>query len=108
MTLNKRYLTISEASKECAIKPHVLRYWEKEFPTLRPERRAGRRYYQDQHLQLILKIKRLLYEQGFTIAGARRYLASNEARQQQRYEHQTLRSLRLELEDILKQLALRY
>lgn len=68
----KRYFTISEVGSLCGVKPHVLRYWEQEFAQLRPTKRRGnRRYYQLYEVQLIRKIRELLYEQGFTIAGAR-------------------------------------
>ena len=71
----KRYFTISEASKLCGVKPHVLRYWEHEFTQLRPmKRRGNRRYYQLHEVKLIRQIRQLLYEQGFTIAGARNKL----------------------------------
>ncbi|PCH59052.1 MAG: MerR family transcriptional regulator [SAR86 cluster bacterium] len=68
----KRYFTIGEAGELCAVKPHVLRYWEQEFPTLKPvKRRGNRRYYQRRDVILIRQIKSLLYEQGYTIGGAR-------------------------------------
>ena len=71
----KRYFTISEVSKLCAVKPHVLRYWEQEFAQLRPmKRRGNRRYYQLHEVKLIRQIRQLLYEQGFTIVGARNKL----------------------------------
>ena len=69
---SKRYFTISEVGELCAVKPHVLRYWEHEFEVLAPlKRRGNRRYYQRYEVQLIRHIRELLYEQGFTIAGAR-------------------------------------
>jgi DNA-binding transcriptional MerR regulator len=68
----KRYFTIGEVGELCAVKPHVLRYWEQEFPQLKPvKRRGNRRYYQRQDVILIRQIKELLYDQGFTIGGAR-------------------------------------
>ena len=68
----KRYFTIGEVSELCAVKPHVLRYWEQEFPQLKPvKRRGNRRYYQRQDVIIIRHIRSLLYEQGFTIGGAR-------------------------------------
>ena len=68
----KRYFTIGEVSELCAVKPHVLRYWEQEFPQLKPvKRRGNRRYYQRQDVVMIRQIRGLLYEQGFTIGGAR-------------------------------------
>ena len=69
----KRYFTIGEVSELCGVKPHVLRYWEQEFPQLKPvKRRGNRRYYQRQDVLVIRQIRGLLYEQGFTIGGARR------------------------------------
>ncbi len=71
----KRYFTIGEVSELCAVKPHVLRYWEQEFTQLRPmKRRGNRRYYQHHEVLLIRKIRELLYDQGFTISGARNQL----------------------------------
>ena len=68
----KRYFTIGEVSKLCEVKPHVLRYWEQEFPQLKPvKRRGNRRYYQRHEVKLIRHIRRLLYAEGFTISGAR-------------------------------------
>lgn len=68
----KRYFTIGEVSELCAVKPHVLRYWEQEFPQLKPvKRRGNRRYYQRQDVLTIRHIRSLLYDQGFTIGGAR-------------------------------------
>ena len=73
----KRYFTIGEVSDLCAVKPHVLRYWEQEFPQLKPvKRRGNRRYYQHHEVLLIRRIRDLLYEQGFTIHGARHRLES--------------------------------
>ncbi|MEX0618559.1 MAG: MerR family transcriptional regulator [Pseudohongiellaceae bacterium] len=72
----KRYFTIGEVGELCAVKPHVLRYWEQEFPQLKPvKRRGNRRYYQRQDVILIRQIKSLLYEQGFTIGGARQKMS---------------------------------
>ena len=73
----KRYFTIGEVSDLCGIKPHVLRYWEQEFTQLKPvKRRGNRRYYQHHEVLLIRRIRELLYEQGFTISGARNKLDS--------------------------------
>ena len=73
----KRYFTIGEVSELCAVKPHVLRYWEQEFTQLKPvKRRGNRRYYQHHEVLLIRRIRDLLYEQGFTINGARHRLDS--------------------------------
>ena len=81
----KRYFTIGEVSELCGVKPHVLRYWEQEFTQLKPvKRRGNRRYYQHHEVLLIRRIRELLYEQGFTISGARNRLdeslASNHGR----------------------------
>ena len=74
----KRYFTIGEVSELCAVKPHVLRYWEQEFAQLKPvKRRGNRRYYQHHEVLLIRRIRDLLYEQGFTINGARHRLESD-------------------------------
>jgi len=71
----KRYFTIGEVSELCAVKAHVLRYWEQEFSQLRPvKRRGNRRYYQHHEVLLIRRIRELLYEEGFTISGARQRL----------------------------------
>ena len=76
----KRYFTIGEVSDLCAVKPHVLRYWEQEFAQLKPvKRRGNRRYYQHHEVLLIRRIRDLLYEQGFTINGARHRLESETA-----------------------------
>ena len=69
---SKRYFTIGEVSRLCMVKPHVLRYWEQEFAQLKPvTRRGNRRYYQQHDIRLIRKIRSFLYEEGFTITGAR-------------------------------------
>jgi DNA-binding transcriptional MerR regulator len=73
----KRYFTIGEVSDLCGVKPHVLRYWEQEFTQLKPvKRRGNRRYYQHHEVLLIRRIRELLYEEGFTISGARNRLES--------------------------------
>jgi DNA-binding transcriptional MerR regulator len=75
----KRYFTIGEVSELCGVKAHVLRYWEQEFTQLKPVKRSGnRRYYQHHEVLLIRHIRELLYEQGFTISGARNRLESGE------------------------------
>lgn len=75
---DKRYFTIGEVSTLCALKPHVLRYWEQEFPQLKPTKRRGnRRYYQHEDIIAIRKIRHLLYEKGFTLSGARAQLIAD-------------------------------
>jgi DNA-binding transcriptional MerR regulator len=77
----KRYFTIGEVSELCGVKPHVLRYWEQEFTQLKPvKRRGNRRYYQHHEVLLIRRIRELLYEQGFTISGARHRLDAPDAK----------------------------
>ena len=77
----KRYFTIGEVSELCGVKPYVLRYWEQEFTQLRPmKRRGNRRYYQHHEVLLVRRIRELLYEQGFTISGARNRLAESVGR----------------------------
>ncbi len=72
---NKRYFTIGEVGDLCGVKPHVLRYWEQEFPQLKPlKRRGNRRYYQPHEVLMVRRIRELLYEQGYTISGARNQL----------------------------------
>jgi len=98
----KRYFTIGEVSDLCAVKPHVLRYWEQEFPQLKPlKRRGNRRYYQRHDVILIRQIRSLLYEQGFTIGGARQRLSGNEAKEDSNQSQQIIRQLRNELEEVL-------
>ena len=76
----KRYFTIGEVSELCGVKPHVLRYWEQEFTQLKPvKRRGNRRYYQHHEVLLIRRIRELLYEEGFTISGARNRLDEGES-----------------------------
>ena len=78
----KRYFTIGEVSELCGVKPHVLRYWEQEFTQLKPvKRRGNRRYYQHHEVLLIRRIRQLLYEEGFTISGARGRLDNLAAQQ---------------------------
>jgi DNA-binding transcriptional MerR regulator len=99
----KRYFTIGEVSELCGVKPHVLRYWEQEFPQLKPvKRRGNRRYYQRQDVIVIRQIRSLLYDQGFTIGGARNKLEGEEARDDLSHSQQVIRQVRAELEDILR------
>ena len=96
----KRYFTIGEVSDLCAVKPHVLRYWE--FPQLKPiKRRGNRRYYQRQDVILIRQIRSLLYEQGFTIGGARQRLSGDEIKADSNISQQIIKQLRTELEEVL-------
>ncbi|MCB1741464.1 MAG: MerR family transcriptional regulator [Gammaproteobacteria bacterium] len=98
----KRYFTIGEVSDLCGVKPHVLRYWEQEFPQLKPlKRRGNRRYYQRQDVILIRQIRSLLYEHGFTIGGARQRLSGEDAKVDVNQSQQIIRQLRLELEEVL-------
>ncbi len=98
----KRYFTIGEVSDLCGVKPHVLRYWEQEFPQLKPlKRRGNRRYYQRQDVILIRQIRSLLYENGFTIGGARQRLSGDDAKTDVNQSQQIIRQLRNELEEVL-------
>ena len=99
----KRYFTIGEVSDLCGVKPHVLRYWEQEFPQLKPvKRRGNRRYYQRQDVLIIRQIRSLLYDEGFTIGGARQRLQGEEAREDLSQSQQIIRQVRVELEEVLK------
>lgn len=101
----KRYFAIGEVSDLCDVKPHVLRYWEQEFQALKPvKRRGNRRYYQRQDVILIRQIRSLLYEQGFTIGGARLKLESAESKADSAQSQQIVRQLRSELESLLREL----
>ena len=105
---SKRYFTIGEVSELCGVKPHVLRYWEQEFPQLKPvKRRGNRRYYQRHDVLVIREIRSLLYEQGYTIGGARQKLTSGEEPQPAEVVSlqggkNVYRELREELEGVLK------
>jgi len=103
----KRYFTIGEVSDLCAVKPHVLRYWEQEFPQLKPvKRRGNRRYYQRQDVIMIREIRSLLYEQGYTIGGARLQLTeTNQPKKQGKNNKEAIREMRMELEEIAAILA---
>ncbi len=99
----KRYFTIGEVSDLCAVKPHVLRYWEQEFPQLKPvKRRGNRRYYQRQDVIIIRQIRSLLYDEGFTIGGARQRLTGEAAKTDLSQSQQIIKQMRVELEEILK------
>jgi DNA-binding transcriptional MerR regulator len=101
----KRYFTIGEVSELCGVKPHVLRYWEQEFTQLKPvKRRGNRRYYQHHEVLLIRRIRELLYDQGFTISGARNRLDEivSEAPRSGRTSRNNLASLRRELKSVIE------
>ncbi len=99
----KRYFTIGEVSDLCLVKPHVLRYWEQEFPQLKPvKRRGNRRYYQRQDVLIIRQIRSLLYDEGFTIGGARLKLTGEEAKTDLSQSQQIIKQIRVELEEVLK------
>ncbi|MCX9156052.1 MerR family transcriptional regulator [Niveibacterium sp. 24ML] len=104
----KRYFTIGEVSELCGVKPHVLRYWEQEFTQLKPvKRRGNRRYYQHHEVLLVRRIRDLLYNDGFTISGARNRLddqAGRDREQSAREEREAalLGAIRGELEDVLQ------
>ena len=99
----KRYFTIGEVSELCAVKPHVLRYWEQEFPQLNPvKRRGNRRYYQRQDVLMIRQIRALLYDQGFTIGGTRQRMSGDEARDDTTQYKQLIRQMISELEEVLQ------
>ncbi len=106
----KRYFTIGEVSELCAVKPHVLRYWEQEFTQLKPvKRRGNRRYYQHHEVLLIRRIRDLLYEDGFTISGARNKLGESQIREQEDADEASrlralIAELRAEIEDALARL----
>ena len=99
----KRYFTIGEVSELCDVKPHVLRYWETEFPSLKPvKRRGNRRYYQRHDVLMVRQIRGLLYEQGYTIGGARLRLDGEGAKQEATMTSQVVRQVRMELEEVLQ------
>ena len=99
----KRYFTIGEVSDLCAVKPHLLRYWEQEFPQLKPvKRRGNRRYYQRQDVLIIRQIRSLLYDEGFTIGGARQRLTGDDAKSDVTQSQQIIKQIRMELEQVLK------
>ncbi len=100
----KRYFTIGEVSELCGVKPHVLRYWEQEFTQLKPvKRRGNRRYYQHHEVLLIRRIRELLYDQGFTISGARNQLDElvSESAKAARMPRGHLASVRKEIKNLL-------
>ena len=104
----KRYFTIGEVSDLCGVKPHVLRYWEQEFTQLRPVKRGGnRRYYQHHEVLLIRRIRELLYQDGFTISGARNRLDELASRKREDAEEsiglrEQLAAVRSEIKSLLQ------
>ena len=102
----KRYFTIGEVAELCAVKAHVLRYWEQEFPQLAPvKRRGNRRYYQRSDVLTIRQIRSLLYDQGYTIGGAKQKLAGQEQKEDASQYKQLIRQMIAELEEVLDVLS---
>ena len=103
----KRYFTIGEVSELCAVKPHVLRYWEQEFPQLKPvKRRGNRRYYQRGDVLTIRQIRGLLYDQGYTIGGARQRMTDENGKTMDSTDLMAvIKETIKELEDVLKVLS---
>ena len=100
---SKQYFAIGEVSKLCDVKPHVLRYWEQEFSEIKPvKRRGNRRYYQREDILIIRRIRALLYEQGYTIAGARSSLTGEEARDDASISNMLVKQTVEELEEVLR------
>ena len=99
----KRYFAIGEVSELCGVKPHVLRYWEQEFPNLKPvKRRGNRRCYQRHDVRMVRQIRSLLYDHGFTITGARQRLEGSQARMEVSMSSQIGKQVRMELEEVLQ------
>ena len=99
----KRYFTIGEVSELCGVKPHVLRYWEQEFTELNPvKRRGNRRYYQRHEVLMIRQIRALLYDQGYTIGGARAHLTNDNVKDAAARAQLLIQQMRIELEEILE------
>ncbi len=100
---SKQYFTIGEVSKLCDVKPHVLRYWEQEFSEIKPvKRRGNRRYYQRGDILVIRRIRALLYEQGYTIAGARSSLTGLEAKEDASISNMLVKQTIEEVEEVLR------
>ena len=98
---DKRYFTIGEVSNLCGVKEHVLRYWEQEFTELSPlKRRGNRRYYQRHEVLMIRQIRELLYEQGYTISGARAHLVNDHTKESLNISKELIHQMIVELEDI--------
>lgn len=105
---SKRYFTIGEVSDLCDVKPHVLRYWEQEFPQLKPvKRRGNRRYYQRQDVMVIRNIRSLLYEQGYTIGGARLQLTELKHQEKEPLVVQSVAELESGAGDVMLHVVLR-
>jgi len=106
---SKRYFTIGEVSELCMVKPHVLRYWEQEFSQLNPvKRRGNRRYYQRHEVQLIRRIRSLLYIEGFTISGAKNQIEMESGNSQEtttQIKKQVVTDLISEIDEVLSLLA---
>lgn len=101
----KRYFSIGEASELCAVKPHVLRYWELEFPQIKPlKRRGNRRYYQRKDLEAIRTIRGLLYDRGFTVNGARQQLLFDATPKNTTEGDDVIQEVITELEELLAEL----
>ncbi len=99
----KRYFTIGEVGELCAVKPHVLRYWEQEFDELTPvKRRGNRRYYQRHDVLLIRQIRSLLYDQGYTIGGAKAHLVSGTNKEDDLKSRQLIQIMISELEELVE------
>lgn len=100
---DKRYFTIGEVSTLCNVKPHILRYWEQEFPMLEPvKRRGNRRYYQRRDVLLIREIRILLYEHGYTIQGARQKISGRDTKGHSSTVNPVIQDTITELEQIMK------
>ena len=99
----KCYFSIGEVSELCGVKPHVLRYWEQEFSEINPvKRRGNRRYYQRHDVLIIRQIRALLYEQGYTIGGAKAHLSSSDLKDDSTRTKQLIHQMVIELEAILE------
>ncbi|MEI8236770.1 MAG: hypothetical protein RLZZ384_1333 [Pseudomonadota bacterium] len=99
----KCYFSIGEVSELCGVKPHVLRYWEQEFSEINPvKRRGNRRYYQRHDVLIIRQIRALLYEQGYTIGGAKAHLSSSDSKDDSTRTKQLIHQMVIELEAILE------
>ena len=99
----KKYFQIGEVSELCDVKPHVLRYWEQEFPQIKPVRRAGnRRYYQYRDVMIVRQVRALLYDQGFTISGARQHLKKRDGKAEATESRLLIKQMLAEAESLLE------